>query len=545
MGKIFTKYIIYVLIFCFSVPAVFSLFSSGLPPTHDGEYHVVRFYEFDKVLRSGILYPVWAPDLNYTYGSPLFLYVYPFPNYISSILHFLGFDFINTFKLNLIIASILGAFSMYMYGNYKFGKWGGLISALAYTYAPYHLLDIYVRGSVGEVWALAFFPAYLFFFDRGVDKKNIKDSVYAGIVFSIIIFSHNILSVMFLGFLCFYSVFQISIKRQVSKYIQFILTPIILGIGLSSVFILPALLKQEYVTGLKVFTVFDHFPEVYQLLIPSWGSGYSGISTGTQMSFQIGVINILIFFLVVIALFRRKASIMYGKYISFFLFMFLFFIFLVTPYSKIIWEQFTFIQMFQFPWRFLSLVIFCVSILAGSISILYKSKILYVGLIFLIVFTTIGYAKAPFFHLRSDDYYIKNENFIYGTNSIGNVFQTKWLPQAEHLPESQGTLLSVSKKVSPVVKLPNRQVYNLKLESADSLLLNTAFFPGWYAKVDNQSVEIINAKGLMMIHLNPGAHSVEFEFKDTPVEVLAKSISILTFVIAILILLRKSDTIKS
>lgn len=545
MGKIFTKCKIYLLVLFFSIPAIFSLFTPGLPPTHDGEYHVVRFYEFDKVLRSGVFYPVWAPDLNYTYGSPLFLYVYPFPNYVSSALHFLGFSFIDAFKLNLIIASILGSLFMYAYGNYKFGRWGGLISAVAYTYAPYHLLDIYVRGSVGEVWALALFPAFLYFFDKGIDRKNLKQALYAGIVFSVIILSHNILSVMFLGFLCFYSFFQISIRKQKLKNVQFILVSLFSGIGLSSFFILPALFKQGYTVGLKVFSVFDHFPEVYQLLIPSWGSGYSGISNGTQMSFQIGVANLIIFALTVFALLRRKRSIAQRAYIVFFLSMFLFFVFLVTPFSKIIWERLAFIQIFQFPWRFLSLVVFCASILAGGLTIFYKSKILHIGIIVIIIFTTIGYAKAPFFHLRNDEYYIKSENFIYGTNSIGNVFQTKWFPQAKHLPDSAAKLLLAGENVSPVVHLPNRQEYSLSLDTPDSLLFNTAFFPGWRLKVDNQYVDIINAKGLMRVDLDSGNHYIELEFNDTFVEIFAKVVSVLSALIILLIIFKKSDTIKS
>lgn len=54
----------YILIILLTFPAVFPLLHSGLPPTHDGKYHVIRFYEFYKNLASGVLYPRWAPDLN-------------------------------------------------------------------------------------------------------------------------------------------------------------------------------------------------------------------------------------------------------------------------------------------------------------------------------------------------------------------------------------------------------------------------------------------------------------------------------------------------
>ena len=85
------KYILFLLFIIFL--AVKPLIHSGFPPTHDGEYHVIRFYEFDKALRDGDLYPRWAMDLNNGYGVPLFNYVYPFPNYSASFFHFFGASF--------------------------------------------------------------------------------------------------------------------------------------------------------------------------------------------------------------------------------------------------------------------------------------------------------------------------------------------------------------------------------------------------------------------------------------------------------------------
>src|SRR5713226_8690802 len=84
--------------------SVFSFLGKGLPPTHDGEYHAIRFYEFDKALRDGSFYPRWAPDLNNGFGVPLFNYVYPLPNYIAFFLNVIGFSFINAFKASMIIA---------------------------------------------------------------------------------------------------------------------------------------------------------------------------------------------------------------------------------------------------------------------------------------------------------------------------------------------------------------------------------------------------------------------------------------------------------
>ena len=153
------KYIFLVIIF--SLIASFSLLHSGLPPTHDGEYHVVRFWQFDKVLKDGDLYPRWAPDLNFGLGIPLFSYIYPFPNYVASFLHTFGVSFIDAFKLNLFFAIIMAGIFFYLWTKIFFGNLGAMVGAVFYLFSPYLFVDVYIRGSVGEVWALAFFPGFL------------------------------------------------------------------------------------------------------------------------------------------------------------------------------------------------------------------------------------------------------------------------------------------------------------------------------------------------------------------------------------------------
>ena len=59
--------------------------------------------------------------------------------------------------------------------------------------------------------------------------------------------------------------------------------------------------KQEGITPreymLHDFNIQENFPEIYQLIIPSWGTGFSGENLQNQMSFQIGLANLTVVFL--------------------------------------------------------------------------------------------------------------------------------------------------------------------------------------------------------------------------------------------------------
>lgn len=73
--------------FAFAMPALIvvvgvlagrQLLGEAIPATHDGLIHLLRMQQFDEALRSGILYPRWAPDVSFGYGGPIFTF-YPAP----------------------------------------------------------------------------------------------------------------------------------------------------------------------------------------------------------------------------------------------------------------------------------------------------------------------------------------------------------------------------------------------------------------------------------------------------------------------------------
>ena len=62
---------------------------------------------------------------------------------------------------------------MYLLAENIFGPVGGLLSSVFYTYAPYHLVNIYIRGAMNEAWASVFFPLILYFIKKLIDTgKN-------------------------------------------------------------------------------------------------------------------------------------------------------------------------------------------------------------------------------------------------------------------------------------------------------------------------------------------------------------------------------------
>lgn len=525
------KFIIACVIIAFI--SVFSLMRPGLPPTHDGEYHVMRFQQFYKVLNEGTLYPRWAPDFNNGFGIPLFNYVYPLPNYVAALTHFLGFGFIESFKLNMILATVLGAIFFYLFAEKYWGRVGGLVSSVFYTFSPYHPLDIYVRGSVGEVWSLGLAPGLLFAYLSFYESAKTKYFVLSSVFLALLILAHNILAIVFFGFFLLYAGFLIigktsSVKSIVTN-VKNLGGIIVIGLGLSSIFWLPAILEKEYVRGLQIFDPTRHFPQLHSLVYSSWGYGFSGSNVMDQMSFQIGIANLIavVGSLLTLLLIKNK------KLIVFFLTSFAIVVFLITPFSSFMWKNFPIMSYVQFPWRLLSLVILIASFLAGSLVSdgLIKNKqkkFLLAGLLAtLSVGLSLKYIKAPFHHLRYDQHYFSRSNFTDGTNSPGNVFNTA-LFNAE-LKKTDKRLFSESSEISILSSKSTKEKATIKTRKDEKILVNVAYFPGWEVLVNKRQVPIdVTKDGLFRFSVPKGESVVEVELKNTRIRLISVIMTILS-----------------
>src|SRR3989344_965966 len=534
-----------IIVFLFSVLAGLQLLHNGFPPTHDGEYHIIRFFLFDESIRDGNLYPRWAAHLNNNFGVPLFNFVYPLPNYISTFFHFLNISFIDSFKLEMFIAILVGGIFFYLWAKEFWGKLGGVVSSMFYTFSPYHFLDIFIRGSVGEVWALSFFPTFLWAYTRFVKSRKIVFFVFSSIFLSLIIFSHNILALMFFFFVLSYMILLISSQKNKKYLILNSLYLMLLGLGLSAIFWLPAIYETKFVSGLQIFDVTSHFPDLYQLIIPSWGSGFSGTSFQNELSFQIGIANLIAVFLSIVGLFflvKRKFN-KVSSCVIFFLIWFIFVLFLMLDISRPLWKIIPLMSYFQFPWRLLSLEILFASFLAGSFFPLlarhFRLKIFFAAFLVSLSFILgIGYIKPAYYHYRNDDYYVSRPNFINGTNSPGNVFNTIWL---KTIPAKEKEMIRFLKGKGKIViekTQSGRHIFSINSTKNSEVLVNIAYYPGWEVYVNNKKGKIKSTfNGRITFSLLPGDSRVELIFKDTFIRRFAGVVSLLSLLLICFLLI--------
>ena len=247
--KRFTKIGWYILLLVISVIPLLNLFQAGLPVTHDGQDHVARIANFYLSLSEGIVIPRWAGLLNWGYGHPILMFLYPFPSYTASLFHLIGFSFVDSTKLVFALGFVASFFAMYVWAASVWGRTIGLLAAVLYVFAPYRFVDLYVRGAIGEHMAFVFPPLILLgLYHMAKDKVSSKKSWALAVLGSAgLILSHNALSLMFLPIIGLYVAYLSAYEtKHKFLFIAQAIVSIFWGFIVSAFFWMPALLEGKY-----------------------------------------------------------------------------------------------------------------------------------------------------------------------------------------------------------------------------------------------------------------------------------------------------------
>src|SRR3989344_346463 len=152
MNKILrNKLFLPIILFLVTIPVLLPYAKSGYFTTHDGEWAVVRLADMYRTVRDLQIPARYSGYLNAGYGYPLFNFAYPIPYYVGLIPLILNAGFVGSIKLLFALSVPLSAFCMFLLSRKLWkNEWAGLVSAIVYVYAPYRMVDLFVRGSIGE-----------------------------------------------------------------------------------------------------------------------------------------------------------------------------------------------------------------------------------------------------------------------------------------------------------------------------------------------------------------------------------------------------------
>lgn len=533
------RFILLLLIILWILP-ILDLVRPGLPVGHDTPDHVARIANFYQSLSEGNIIPRWAGNLNWGYGHPILMFLYPLPSYAASLFHAVGFSLVDSTKLVFAVSYLVSILAMYLFASTAWGTMSGVIAATLYGFAPYRFVDLYVRGAIGEHVAFIFPP--LIFYGLLTLAKNYR-SKSGGVIIAFsmagLILSHNAMALMMLPLILIYGLYLCFFETK--NRIRFLLLTsylLLLGFLASAFFWMPAFFEGKY-TLRDIVTKNDFLTRFvpWQWFFSSpWN--YGG---GNDFTKQVGLGNWFAILGALVVFSRAKEA--KTRWLIGTLFMvFSVSLFLMVPGSQPIWDRITILQKFQFPWRLLSILVIVSSIM-GAVTLTYISKRFHLFIVFcllsIIVFSTVSMWRSKAYEIKPPEYYSGIYNSTTDTGESSPVWSVRFM---EHRPATEYEVIEGQAVIRPFGRTTTRHEFVVEAATEARILDNTLYFPGWEVSINGRKVDNVaeliyqdpNYRGLMTFRVPPGTSRVVVSFGETKLRKVANIVTIVGLAVIVL-----------
>ncbi len=563
---------------------------SGLPYNLGMHQQVAYTIEMAESMRSGILYPRWVGDFNYGLGSPLWNYLAPLPHYLSGLHYALTqTDPTLSVKASFVLGAFLNGIGMCCFVRRRWGDYAGFLSAAAYLFSPQILLVIPYLESDLAIWlAMGCFLMTLWAFDRVLESGRGWDIAVASLMCTGVVLSHAPLNIVLLLVVAGWLGWLRFIRRTDYHAWPKVALAYGLGLGLGAFYWLPAWLER---------TDFQWVPTVdygqgrwYSLTLSEIFQQPARIDLHAVNPLPTGSIGVSVWGLAVMALLAivvvnwRHTSPLTGglargdalqsrlvatlRNISaeqresvYFGIMGLLLILVVSPLAASMWDKWPVWPPFH-PHDLLALLAAGCCIVIGQLGyILGRSSrpmLSLVGLLFCgvcVLIPTLYIVPLPMWPRNSS----ADVTSILRDETQGHLIaaqMTGWLlpKSVETVPPQPSRALLASYQSNAVDKVsrsdlpaavnvdvvehrPQSERLVVSAPYEFTLVLQTLYFPGWSAEIDNHTVPVaaVPGTGLISLDMPEGQYEVIVRFGSTSIRRVAWIISAFSFLILLVV----------
>ena len=387
----------YAFLFLLPLLAAFPLWGPGMVNTRgggDSPFLLQRTLDMAENLRHGIFPARWMAHAAYDLGYPFFNHYAALPFYLSGGLTALGLSPLLAIQATQTLGFLLAALTLALWARRVYGnRWATLLAVAAYTFAPFHLVNVYVRGdSLSEFWAFVWYPLILWTLDRVAEHPTLRRVTLAALSYAALILTHNVSALIFAPFALLYAAIQRvgestqqregekAEKREgksanrisrSTQYVVRLISPFLLAFLLTAWFWIPAIGETGYGQMGPEFTAgYFHYSNHFRglnLVQRTFLFDYSVAGDATAAGpFAMGGVQAALALLGAGALIwqigesakKRESEsathILRSTQYAFILFSLGLSTFMITPLSTPLWEHLPLLATTQFPWRFLS-----------------------------------------------------------------------------------------------------------------------------------------------------------------------------------------------
>ncbi|MEZ4719864.1 MAG: 6-pyruvoyl-tetrahydropterin synthase-related protein [Caldilineaceae bacterium] len=526
----------------------------GLPNPVDFLMSVHRLDELAAALGQGILFPRFGPNLNFGYGAPLFQFYPPLASYLGWALTLPGLDSVGALKLLMALALTVGSLGVYVYARFLFQhRLAALVSGLLYLLSPYLLTVIFERGAVAESLAWGIFPWLIWALHACYAHGRRRHGLVLALTVALMMAAHIATAMVLVPGAALF-ITALALWEGQPGRLKPVAAALALGLGMSAFYWLPAIGElgltrtQEIMVDGPTAPVNNVVP-LRGLVQTQMQHQYAG-----PERFRFGLWSALLGLAGIAGLVMRRGparrtlwlwTIAWGAVVL-----------LQTTFSLPFWQHAPFVDFIQFPWRLYGVASFSVALLAGALFTPVGVKAgaqtswrMWAGVGIAAVLLMVSYVTAtanltPGAHLafwtdaddamlgrpamweRGRSHYPLFEDYMLDALTTGSVglLQGRAPDDPTIRPPSSVDYMEV------IASNPTREVLWAEASAPWTLRLHRPYFPGWHVYADGRRLPTFasGAAGLVTAEMPAGAYKVVATFGESPLRLLADTISILS-----------------
>jgi hypothetical protein len=537
--------------------SVRTLATGRLLAGHRPEFHALRVILVGDLWQSGQFIPRWVPELAGGLGYPLFIY-YGWLSYaLAAALHVLGMSPAGALNAITIAAALWQAAGAWALGRELGGRAGGWIAWALFAFAPYQLVNVFVRANFPEFVAGSFAPWALWAMLRAVKARDRWSLPLGAVLLAAIIVSHNIsglslgTTITAAGLLCAFTLPAGARKTGAQRALLTAAAGVLLCAG----FWLPVVAGRNQVNLAQDFQGYlsyqQHFLYPHQLVATGWGYGISVPGPEDTMPLQLGLAQMSAIALaapLALAWAGRRSGRRRARLVGFALGAAVL-AFLTTTWSAPVWAVVTPLHTLQFPWRLhlpgtllvaaagaLAARVFAAAGIRGRLRKMDTGPTVAAVVALTLAALSFGYCKPA-------DSYACDENCLrhlldrgYYTTALNDEFR----PSAATDLKAVRQLMSTDHAMLDGVPLPEARLpaaidrgdftLQARISQPGELLLPVFWFPGWSVAVDGvkQPAYPCAGSGALCTRVVPGDHQIAAAWNPTFTNHLGTAISLAT-----------------
>lgn len=218
------------------------------PGTTQSEHHIFRTADAAVTLQEGRIYPRWSPYALGGYGAPIPHYEAPGVPLSAAMLDVLLTNNAEQALRSLyILAFIMGGSSLYVLVMQRVHAIAGVVSATLYLSSPYIGLVLpHLLGDAPAIFAFGLVPALLWAVNRLLMRNQAFDFLYIVLLSALLLMTEPRL--FFASWWLVGALFLVhGLERAPWKRVPVVLAGLLVGMGTVAFFWLPALLERDSV----------------------------------------------------------------------------------------------------------------------------------------------------------------------------------------------------------------------------------------------------------------------------------------------------------